>query len=54
MAESMQGLKRSCRCAETSSQDIGKTVTVMGWVQRRILYYCEQAPILSAKADYLI
>ncbi len=35
MAESMQGLKRSCRCAETSSQDIGKTVTVMGWVQRR-------------------
>ena len=35
MAESMQGLKRSHRCAEVSNADIGKTVTVMGWVQRR-------------------
>ncbi len=34
MPESMKGLKRSCRCAELSRSDIGKTVTVMGWVQR--------------------
>ena len=30
----MQGLKRTARCAEFSSADIGKTVTVMGWVQK--------------------
>jgi aspartyl-tRNA synthetase len=35
MAESMAGLSRSHRCTEISSQDIGKTVTVMGWVQKR-------------------
>lgn len=35
MAESMQGLKRSHRCTEVSSAEIGATVTVMGWVQRR-------------------
>lgn len=35
MAESMCGLKRSHRCTEVSSADIGSTVTVMGWVQRR-------------------
>ena len=35
MAESMRGLKRSHRCTEVSSTDIGSTVTVMGWVQRR-------------------
>ena len=35
MAESMRGLKRSHRCTEVSSADIGSTVTVMGWVQRR-------------------
>ncbi len=35
MAESMQGLKRSHRCTEVSNQNIGETVTVMGWVQRR-------------------
>lgn len=34
MAESMQGLKRTARCAEFSAQDIGRTVTVMGWVQK--------------------
>ena len=34
MAESMQGLKRTARCAEFSANDIGKTVTVMGWVQK--------------------
>ncbi|MCR4945606.1 MAG: aspartate--tRNA ligase [Lachnospiraceae bacterium] len=35
MSESMQGLKRTHRCTEVSSADIGSTVTVMGWVQRR-------------------
>lgn len=35
MAESMNGLHRSHRCTEVSSQDIGETVTVMGWVQKR-------------------
>ncbi|WP_461809779.1 aspartate--tRNA ligase [Faecalimonas sp.] len=34
MAESMQGLKRSHRCAELSSSNIGETVIVMGWVQK--------------------
>ncbi len=34
MPESMKGLKRSCRCAELTTDDVGKTVTVMGWVQR--------------------
>ena len=35
MSESMQGLKRTHRCAEVSSGNIGETVTVMGWAQRR-------------------
>lgn len=35
MAESMKGLKRSHRCAELSNADIGKKVTLMGWVQKR-------------------
>lgn len=35
MAESMQGLKRSHRCTEVSSANIGEKVTVMGWVQKR-------------------
>lgn len=34
MAESMKGLKRSHRCTEVSKQNIGETVTVMGWVQK--------------------
>lgn len=34
MAESMQGLKRSHRCAELSKENLGQTVTVMGWVQK--------------------
>ena len=34
MAESMMGLKRSCRCAEATKNQIGETVTLMGWVQK--------------------
>lgn len=35
MAESMKGMHRSHRCTEVSSANIGETVTVMGWVQKR-------------------
>ncbi len=35
MAESMKGLHRSHRCTEVSGENIGETVTVMGWVQKR-------------------
>lgn len=35
MAESMKGLHRTHRCTEVSSANIGETVTVMGWVQKR-------------------
>ena len=34
MAESMKGLKRTCRCAELTAENVGQTVTVMGWVQK--------------------
>ena len=34
MAESMAGLKRTHRCTEVSSANIGENVTVMGWVQK--------------------
>ena len=33
MPESMTGLKRTCRCAELTTEQIGQIVTVMGWVQ---------------------
>lgn len=35
MAETLQGLKRSHRCAELSAANVGETVTVMGWVQKQ-------------------
>ena len=35
MTESMQGLKRTCRCGELSAANAGQTVTVMGWVQKQ-------------------
>ena len=35
MAESMLGLKRTCRCAELNENNIGQTVTVMGWVAKQ-------------------
>lgn len=34
MAESMAGLKRTNRCTELSTSNIGEIVTVMGWVQK--------------------
>ena len=35
MAETMKGLKRTCRCGELSEVNVGQTVTVMGWVARQ-------------------
>ncbi len=35
MAESMKGLRRTCRCAELGKENVGQTVTVMGWVQKQ-------------------
>ena len=34
MAESMQGLHRTCRCAEVTKEMVGSKVTLMGWVQK--------------------
>ncbi len=34
MAESMQGLKRTHRCAELSAANVDEQVTIMGWVQK--------------------
>lgn len=34
MAESMRGLHRTHRCAEATREDIGREVTLMGWVQK--------------------
>ncbi len=35
MGESIYGLKRSHKCAELASANIGENVTVMGWVQKQ-------------------
>ena len=35
MAESMKGLKRTHRCAELNTANVGENVTVMGWVQKQ-------------------
>ncbi|NLO12363.1 MAG: hypothetical protein GX122_08095, partial [Candidatus Cloacimonetes bacterium] len=35
MLDNFSSLQRSNRCAELSDADIGKTVTVMGWVHKR-------------------
>ena len=35
MAESMKGLKRTCRCGELSVANEGQNVTVMGWVAKQ-------------------
>ncbi len=34
MAESILGMKRTCRCAEVTEGMIGQEVTLMGWVQK--------------------
>lgn len=34
MAESMQGMHRTCRCAEVTTEMTGREVTLMGWVQK--------------------
>ena len=32
MAESMAGLKRSCRCTEVTEANVGQEMTLMGWM----------------------
>jgi len=35
MAEPMRGMKRTCMCATLNENDIGREVTIMGWVQKQ-------------------
>jgi aspartyl-tRNA synthetase len=35
MGESIQGLRRTSMCGQLREEQIGKRVTVMGWVQRK-------------------
>ena len=34
MAETINGMKRTCMCAELGEQDVGKSVTLMGWCHK--------------------
>ena len=34
MAEFLGGWRRTMRCAEVTEQDLGRELTLMGWVQR--------------------
>ncbi len=35
MAESIKGLKRSCRCAEVNESMVGQEITLMGWAHKQ-------------------
>ncbi len=35
MAESIYGMKRTARCAEVSTEDIGREITLMGWCHKQ-------------------
>ena len=35
MADTMEGIRRSHRCAEITAQQSGESVTLMGWVNKR-------------------
>ena len=35
MGESIRGLKRTHMCGELTTQNLGQTAVLMGWVQRR-------------------
>lgn len=35
MSDFLNGMKRTCMCGEIRSDDIGKSITIMGWVVRR-------------------
>ena len=58
MAESMQGLHRTCRCAEVTKEMIGKEVVLMGWVQKArdkggIIFRRFKRPFRYHAADFL-
>ena len=55
MAESMKGLKRTCRCGEVTKANVGEKVTLMGWVQKteqRGLNLCGSARPFRNHADH--
>ena len=53
MAESMQGLKRSHRCAEVSNALEGQKVTVMGWVQKSRNNICRSQRQKRYSSDHI-